>query len=69
LKKNKLIILLVVLSAIFLFSMQLCSLIFGNKPVVAITSPINNATISGTTLTVSGTISDLDGTNQKSKYG
>ncbi len=66
-KKNKLIILLVVLSAIFLFSMQLCSLIFGNKPVVAITSPINNATISGTTLTVSGTISDLDGDQSKVK--
>lgn len=65
--KSKFIIALLIVLSFFLFSMQLCSLIFGNKPVVAITSPINNATISGTTLTVSGTISDLDGDQAKVK--
>ncbi len=47
--------------------MQLCSLIFGNKPTVSITYPANGATISGSSLTVTGTIEDLDGDQTKVK--
>ncbi len=65
--KAKFFISLVLIAAIMLFSMQLCTLIFGNKPVVTITSPTNNAIISGTTLVVSGTIFDIDGDQYKVK--
>lgn len=65
--KTKIIIFVVLLAAIMLFSMQLWTFIFGNKPVVTITNPTRGATISGTKLTVYGTISDLDGDQSKVK--
>lgn len=65
--KAKYYIILIILLTFFLFSMQLCSLIFGSKPKVTITNPKNGATISGDTLTVEGTIEDLDGDQTKVK--
>jgi hypothetical protein len=65
--KKKLIIAMIIISAIFLFSMQLCTLIFGNKPTINITYPANGATISDTAITVTGTINDLDGDATKVK--
>jgi len=47
--------------------MQLCTLIFGNKPTVNITSPADGQTISDTAITVTGTINDLDGDATKVK--
>ncbi len=57
--KKKLIIYLIIFSAIFLFLMQGC--VLENKPVVNITSPANNDTITYKILTVTGTIEDRDG--------
>ncbi|NMC66600.1 MAG: hypothetical protein GYA61_00070, partial [Spirochaetales bacterium] len=65
--KKKLIIAFIILSALFLFSMQLCSLIFGNKPNVYISSPYNGQAINTTGITVSGTINDTDGDAYKVK--
>lgn len=65
--KKRLIIAFIILSALFLFSMQLCSLIFGNKPNVYISSPYNGQAINTTGITVSGTINDTDGDAYKVK--
>ncbi|MFN3411527.1 MAG: Ig-like domain-containing protein [Exilispira sp.] len=65
--KAKFYIILIIFLSLFLFSMQLCSLIFGSKPQVTITDPLNNATVSGTSLLVKGTIEDIDGDQKKVK--
>jgi len=59
--KKKIIIFFILISATFLFSMQLCSLIFGSAPTVSITSPANSTQISDASLNVRGTILDPDG--------
>lgn len=64
---KKLVFLFVIISALFLFSMQLCTLIFGSKPIVNITSPTNGQAINTTGITVSGTINDTDGDAYKVK--
>lgn len=65
--KKRLIIAFIILSALFLFSMQLCTLIFGSKPIVNITSPTNGQAINTTSLPVIGTIYDSDGDATKVK--
>lgn len=63
--KTKMIILLIVTLSFILFSMQLCSLVLGNKPVVTITSPEINQQITTTKIIVEGTIRDQDGDQSK----
>lgn len=65
--RKKIIISLIIISAIMLFSMQLCTILFGNKPTVTITLPASNQTVNTTSLTVTGTIEDLDGDQTKVK--
>lgn len=63
--KTKMKILLIVTFSFIFLSMQLCSIVLGNKPVVTITSPVTNQQVTTSKIDVEGTIRDQDGDQSK----